>query len=42
MDKCEQCGSDSVVHSGVDAFVLVVMDKIHRICYECARAQAVA
>jgi hypothetical protein len=38
--KCVDCGTEqdgNLVHSGVDAFVLGVMEHIHKICYECAR-----
>lgn len=38
--KCVDCGSEqdgNLVHSGVDAFVLGVIDLVGRICYECAR-----
>ena len=34
--KCEQCNSEAVIYSGVDAFALGVMDKVGRICYSCA------
>lgn len=39
---CVDCGSDqdgNLVHSGVDAFVLGVMELIHKICYNCANAR---
>lgn len=46
--KCEQCGfegdteTNGIVYSGVDAFILGVMDKVERICYSCANEHALA
>lgn len=41
MSKCETCGkTDGIVHSGVDALILQVMDRIEKICYDCANAEA--
>ena len=38
--KCLNCGTnDNIVYSGVDAFVLGVLDKVERICYDCARQE---
>jgi hypothetical protein len=40
--KCVDCGTEqdgNLVHSGVDAFVLGVIDLVGRICYECARVR---
>lgn len=39
--KCINCGTtEGIVYSGVDAFVLGVMDRIEKICYDCANAEA--
>lgn len=39
MTKCYKCETkENLVFSGVDAFLLGVMDKIERVCYECAAA----
>jgi hypothetical protein len=41
MNKCMTCGkADGLVYSGVDAFILGVMDRIEKICYDCANAEA--
>jgi len=38
MAKCNDCGTTSnIVHSGTDALVLGVIDKVEKICYDCAR-----
>jgi hypothetical protein len=34
--KCLYCDSVEVVYSGVDAFVLGVIDEVGKICYACA------
>lgn len=37
MTKCYKCEtSENIVFSGVDAFLLGVMDKIEKVCYPCA------
>jgi hypothetical protein len=39
--KCEVCGkTEGLVYSGVDALLLGVMDRIEKICYDCANAEA--
>ena len=41
--KCFKCGTTqdgNIVHSGVDAFLLGVIDKVGRICYTCANEEA--
>jgi hypothetical protein len=41
MNKCGTCGkTEGLVYSGVDAFVLGVMDRIEKICYDCANAES--
>lgn len=41
MNKCEKCGTtEGIVHSGVDALMLQVLDRIEKICYDCANAEA--
>jgi hypothetical protein len=41
MNKCETCGTtEGLVYSGVNAFILGVMDRIEKICYDCANAEA--
>ena len=40
--KCVKCGTEqqgNIVHSGVDAFLLGVMEYVERICYACARSK---
>lgn len=37
--QCYKCNSEEVVHSGVDAFILECMEKIHNICYPCANEE---
>lgn len=40
MNTCQVCGTTkNIVHSGVDALCLQVMDKIEKICYTCANKQ---
>lgn len=37
MAKCLKCNNtDSVIYSGVDAFLLGVISQVEKICYECA------
>jgi hypothetical protein len=39
MAKCTDCGTEqdgTIVHSGVDAFLLECIDLVGRICYDCA------
>lgn len=37
MNRCIECNTDQgIIHSGVDAFMLGVLDKIEKICYDCA------
>ena len=37
MNKCLDCNTDNnIVHSGVDAFALGVMDLVGSVCYSCA------
>ena len=39
---CTDCGTEeNIVYSGVDAFVLGVIDLVERICYTCANNKAV-
>lgn len=36
-DNCENCGThQNIVYSGTDAFMLGVLDKLEKICYDCA------
>ena len=40
--KCFKCGTTqdgNIVHSGVDAFLLGVLDKVGKVCYDCARQE---
>ncbi len=40
--KCVKCGTEqqgNIVYSGVDAFLLGVMEYVERICYACARSK---
>lgn len=37
--NCEVCNSKDVIYSGIDAFVLEVIDKVEKICYPCANEQ---
>jgi hypothetical protein len=40
--KCVDCGTEqegNLVHSGVDAFVLGVIELVQKICYNCANAR---
>ena len=38
MNKCVDCNTDNnIVHSGVDAFALEVMQWVGQICYPCAQ-----
>jgi hypothetical protein len=38
--SCEHCGTtEMIVHSGTDAFMLGVLDKVERICYGCAQTE---
>ncbi len=42
MNKCYRCGTEqqgNIVHSGVDAFLLGALDKVGKICYDCARLE---
>ncbi len=40
MNTCSACNTtENIVHSGVDAFALGVMDRVGQICYECAHAE---
>lgn len=42
MNKCGTCGkTEELVYSGVDAFLLGVMDRIEKICYDCANAESI-
>ena len=34
--KCLTCDSTDVIYSGVDAFMLDVIDLVEKICYTCA------
>lgn len=37
MNRCKECGTDhQIIHSGVDAFMLGVVDLVGQICYDCA------
>jgi len=37
MAKCNKCNTqDNIVHSGVDALLLGVLDQIEQVCYACA------
>ena len=36
--KCNVCGSDEVVYSGIDAFCLGVVTE--KVCYSCANTYA--
>lgn len=37
MNRCVECGTDhQIVYSGIDAFMLGVLDKVEKICYDCA------
>ena len=37
---CSICGTkENIVFSGVDAFLLECMDRIEKICYECANKE---
>ena len=41
--KCFKCGTTqdgNIVHSGVDAFLLGVIDKVGQVCYTCANEEA--
>ena len=41
MNKCETCGKlEGLVYSGIDALLLGVMDRIEKICYDCANTEA--
>ena len=41
--SCDNCGTqEKIVHSGTDAFFLGVLDKVERICYDCAEDYAQA
>ena len=40
MNKCVDCNTDNnIVHSGVDAFALGVMDLVGSVCYGCANTR---
>lgn len=41
MAKCNKCNTESnIVHSGVDALLLGVLDQIEQVCYDCANSRA--
>ena len=41
MAKCIECNTEeNIVHSGVDALLLGVLDKVEQICYPCSNKQA--
>ena len=41
MAKCNKCNTEeNIVHSGVDALLLGVLDQIEQVCYACANKQA--
>jgi hypothetical protein len=41
MNKCDTCGkTEGLVYSGVDALILQVLDRIEKVCYDCANAEA--
>lgn len=41
MNKCGTCGTtESLVYSGTAAFLLGVIDRVEKICYDCANAEA--
>ena len=40
MATCKKCDTETnIVHSGVDALLLGVMEDIYKICYACANAK---
>lgn len=40
MSECKVCHkTTNLVHSGVDALLLNVMENIYKICYDCANKQ---
>lgn len=40
MSECKVCHKTTdLVHSGVDALLLNVMENIYQICYDCANKQ---
>lgn len=42
-ELCTDCGTkENIVYSGVDAFVLGVIDLVERICYTCARVKNIS